>query len=107
MSTEDNIPSQIKFTNADVNASKVTRMNKKTASDGTHIGWSVHVIDGDVKHYDNKIDYPANANKAAVKQAIKDWLLTITKKLVPNPTNTSIASALSQDSDGNDIPESL
>ena len=38
MSTEDNIPSQIKFTNADVNASKVTRMNKKTASDGTHIG---------------------------------------------------------------------
>ena len=53
------------------------------------------------------IDSPANANKAAVKQAIKDWLLTITKKLVPNPTNTSIASALSQDSDGNDIPESL
>ena len=104
----DNIPAIPKFTNDDVNTSKVTRMNKKTAADGTHIGWSVHVIDAGGRHYDNIVTAPASADKTAVKASIKEWLLTAEKKPKINAKlSTSISSALSQDSDGNDIPESL
>ena len=104
----DNIPAIPKFTNDDINASKVTRMNKKTAADGTHIGWSVHVIDADGRHYDNIVTASASADKSAVKASIKEWLLTANKKpKFVNKLSTSISSALSQDSDGNDIPESL
>ena len=76
----DNIPAIPKFTNDDINASKVTRMDKKTAADGTHIGWSVHVIDADGRHYDNIVTASASADKSAVKASIKEWLLTANKK---------------------------
>ena len=104
----DNIPAVSKFTNDDINASKVTRMNKKTAADGTHIGWSVHVIDANGRHYDSIVNASASADKSAVKASIKEWLYTTDKKpKITNKLSTSISSALSQDSDGNDIPESL
>ena len=104
----NNIPAIPKFTNDDINVSKVTRMNKKTAADGTHIGWSVHVIDADGRHYDNIVTASADADKETVKASIKEWLLAVEKKAkITNKLSTSISSALSQDSDGNDIPESL
>ena len=68
----------------------------------------MHVIDGDGRHYDNIVNASAGADKSAVKASIKEWLYTTDKKPKINSNlSTSISSALSQDSDGNDIPESL
>ena len=90
------------FTNSEVSASKVLYINKKTNADGSHIGFSCGVVDGDGNRYSMILkDVDANADKAAVKTALKAYLLTLHK--TPPHVPTSSTFILSED----DASESL
>ena len=85
------------FTNSEVSASKVQYINKKTNADGSHLGFSCGLVDGDGNHYSTILkDIDASSDKAAVKTALKAYLLTINK--TPAHVSTSSTSVLSQDS---------
>ena len=68
------------FTNSEISDSKVKYINKKTNVDGSHLGFSCGVIDGDGNHYSMILkDVDASADKDAVKTALKAYLLTLQK----------------------------
>ena len=68
------------FTNSDISDSKVKYINKKTNVDGSHLGFSCGVIDGDGNHYSMILkDVDSSADKDAVKTALKAYLLTLQK----------------------------
>ena len=90
------------FTESEANASKVKYINKKTNADGSHLGFSCGVVDGDGNHYSMMLaDVNANADKATVKTALKAYLLTLAK--TPVHVSTSSTVVLSE----NDASESL
>ena len=92
----------VKFTSTQVSACKVTYINKKTNADGSHLGFSCGLIDGDWNHYSFLLkDVDASADKATVKTALKAYLLTIDKTPPHEPISSS--SLLSED----DANESL
>ena len=90
------------FTDSEASASKVRYINKKTDVDGSHLGFSCGVTDGDGNYYSMLLKgVDANADKAAVKTALKSYLSTIEKTPPHEPITSS--SLLSQD----DANESL
>jgi len=90
------------FTSSEVAASKVVFIDKKTASDGSHIGFNCKVIDGDGNHYSIMLtDIASNSDKASVKTELKSYLLTLRKAEVHTSSNSS--ELLSKD----DASESL
>ena len=90
------------FTNAEASASKVLYINKKTKADGSLIGFSCGVVDGDGNHYSMILKgLSADADKAAIKTALKAYLCTIGK--TPLHESTKSSSLLSD----NDASESL